>query len=491
MDSSNSHQQLHFILFPFMAQGHLLPMTDIGMMLAQQGVMVSIITTPLNAQRIQATVARGADSGLRIKLIEVPFPSDKAGLPNKYESVDMMPSLRLGKEFFEATYIMQESVETLFEQLTPKPSCIIADMTLPYTANIATKFGIPRISFNGFSAFCMACLVKLQIHNVLDSITSESEPFAIPGLPHHIEITRNQLPQAMIDMTGFAEKVWAAEGINFGFIINSFDELETEYIQELRKAKGHKVWCIGPVSLSNKDELDKLHRGNKASIDVHQCLEWLNKQQPGSVLYVCLGSLCNLIPLQLIELGLGLEASGKPFIWDIRSGETTKELKKWIVEYGFEEKTKGRGFLIRGWAPQLVILSHPAVGGFLTHCGWNSTLEGICAGKPMATWPLFGDQFCNEKLVLQILKIGVRVGSEVTIRWGEEERFGVLVKKEHVKMAVDQLMDGGMESEERRKRVQELRELAKKAISVEGSSFLNMQSLIQDVLQQSLLRRNE
>ena len=110
--------------------------------------------------------------------------------------------------------------------------------------------------------------------------------------------------------------------------------------------------------------------------------------------------------------------------------------KKWISEEGFEERTKGRGLIIRGWAPQVLILSHPSIGGFLTHCGWNSTLEGISAGVPMITWPLFADQFLNEKLVTQVLKIGVSVGMEVPMKFGEEEKTGVLVKKEDIKRAI-------------------------------------------------------
>jgi UDP-glucosyl transferase 73C len=119
--------------------------------------------------------------------------------------------------------------------------------------------------------------------------------------------------------------------------------------------------------------------------------------------------------------------------------------KKWISEDRFEERIKGRGLLIRGWAPQLLILSHPSVGGFLTHCGWNSIIESISAGVPMLTWPLFGDQFMNEKLVVQVQKIGVRVGVEDPVKWGEEEKIGVLVEKEDVKAAIDMLMDEGEE----------------------------------------------
>jgi len=158
-------------------------------------------------------------------------------------------------------------------------------------------------------------------------------------------------------------------------------------------------------------------------------------------------------------------------------------LNKWSKESGFEEKTKGVGLLIRGWAPQVLILSHPAIGGFITHCGWNSTLEAICASVPMLTWPLFGDQFFNEKFIVQVLRIGVRVGVESPVIWGDEEKSGVLVKKEDVVRAIEKLMDEGNEREERRKRVTELAEMAKKAVEG-GSSHFNVTQLIQDIMQQ-------
>jgi UDP-glucosyl transferase 73C len=176
-------------------------------------------------------------------------------------------------------------------------------------------------------------------------------------------------------------------------------------VKEYRKAREDRVWCVGSISLCNNEYLDKVERGNKASIEEDECLKWLDSQQPCSVVYACLGSLCNLITSQLIELGLGLEESKKPFIWVIRGlAKNNEELEKWISEDRFEERIKGRGLLIRGWAPQLLILSHPSVGGFLTHCGWNSIIESISAGVPMLTWPLFGDQFMNEKLVVQVRK---------------------------------------------------------------------------------------
>lgn len=172
-----------------------------------------------------------------------------------------------------------------------------------------------------------------------------------------------------------------------------------------------------------------------------------------------------------------------------RGGEKSDGLERRILQQGFEERIEGRGLVIRGWAPQVLILCHPSVGGFLTHCGWNSTLEGVCAGVPMITCPLFAEQFINEKLVVQVLGIGESVGVEAAVTWGLEDKFGLLMKKDQVKEAIEKVMDKGEEGEERRQRARELGEMAKCAVEQGGSSYLNIEKLIQFVLQQTISRR--
>lgn len=195
------------------------------------------------------------------------------------------------------------------------------------------------------------------------------------------------------------------------------------------------------------------------------------------------GSLCNLIPNQLIELALGLEVSRRPFIWAIRTGENSEELRKWVSENGFENGIKGRGVLIWGWAPQVLILSHPSIGGFLTHCGANGIQEGVCSGVPLVTWPLFSDQFINEQLVVKVLKIGVSVGAKLPVNEGEEDKYGIQVKREDVKAAIDKLMEEeSEESKERKRRVKELAEKARRAVAEGGSSHLNLSLLIKDIM---------
>ncbi|KAJ7972316.1 Glycosyltransferase [Quillaja saponaria] len=347
---------------------------------------------------------------LSIHLVHVQFPFEEAGLPEGCENIDMLPSSDLVTNFFTAIKLMQKPAEELFETLTLKPNCIISDVCIPWTAQIAKRYHIPRIAFHGFSCFALLCLHNVYNSKVAENITSESEQFVVPAIPDHIEITKVQLPASLDPkLKDFTEQLMDADVNSYGEIVNTFEELEQEYV------KGYK-------------------------------------KQPNSAVYVCLGSLCNLIPLQLVELAVGLEASNRPFIWVIRGHNKLDELENWIKEDGYEERLKGRGLLIRGWAPQVLILSHSSIGGFLTHCGWNSILEGVTVGVPMVTWPLFADQFLNEKLVAQVLKIGVRIGVEDPVIWGKEEKIGVLVKKDDIKEAIEKLMDEGEESEEKKKK---------------------------------------
>ncbi|KAK2639746.1 hypothetical protein Ddye_027541 [Dipteronia dyeriana] len=425
--TSNTHQ-LHFVLIPLLCPGHLLPMVDIARLLAQHGVKITLIVTPLNAILFDKIINRDIESGLSIQLLQIPFPSVEAGLPEGYEDLSALPSRSLAINFFDALRMMQQPMEKFVEDTHPRPSCIISDRHLPWTIDITS--------------------------------------------PNNLK--------------GFQDEIKAADMASYGLVINSFEELESSYVKECKKVKGDKVWCIGPVSLCNKEDIDKSQRCNKTSSNIddqNQYLKWLDSWPSNSVIYACLGTLSCLTPLQLMELGLGLEASNRPFIWVIREDQKSSELEKFIhEEEGFEKRTKDRGLVIQDWAPQVLILSHPAIGGFLTHCGWNSTLEGVCAGVPMITWPLLAEQFYNEQIIVKVLRIGESVGANVASKWGEEDKYGVKVKSETIRKAIDMVMDEE-EGEEKRKRIRELGDLANKALEG-GSSYCNIRLLIKDIMKQ-------
>ncbi|XP_024983884.1 UDP-glycosyltransferase 73C6-like [Cynara cardunculus var. scolymus] len=485
--ASEPISRLHFLLIPLLAPGHTIPMIDMAKLLVQRpNVVVTIVTTPLNAIRYGPNLQQHINSGLPVRFLELPFPAAEAGLPEGCESADALPGLHLLPNFSVAIGMLQERLEQRFESLDPRPSCIISDRYMLWTADTATKYEIPRIIFDGMSCFKQLCTHHLYASKVLDGLP-DSEPFVLPGLPHQIEITKVQLPQEFnpVDLATREqlERAREPELRAYGLVINSFEELEQEYVNELKKLKNGRVWCLGPSSLINNNDFGKVIRGNGTSINEQRILNWLDSKESGSVIYVCFGSSSQVIPPQLVELGLGLEASNHPFIWVIRAGDRAKEIEEWIIETGFEERMKDRGLLIRDWAPQLLILSHPSTGGFLTHCGWNSILEGVCAGVPLITWPQFADQFLNEKQAIQVLGIGMAVGAQQVVHWGIEDKFGVMVKSEQVSNAIRKMMDIGTEGNERRKKAKLLAKVANKAIEEGGSSYKNLTLLIQDIME--------
>ncbi|XP_057534595.1 UDP-glycosyltransferase 73C3-like [Amaranthus tricolor] len=472
--------KLHAIVIPLMSQSHLIPMIDLSKLLAQRGLTVSIITTPLNALHYQPILKSPINSNLQIHLIPLHFPCNDVGLPQNCENLDSLPCPKLKTKFLQSSYLLQNPLEDYLVKVNPSPSFIIS--SLPWTHHVAQKFNIPRFAYQGVSCFTLFCSHKMMVHKVYESVKSDFEPFYVPEILDKVEFTYAQLPKMMkkncsIDdcdgLKQIQDQFKEAESSAEGLLVNSFEELELDYVKSYKNVM-RNVLCVGPLSISSKMK-------NEGNFEGHYCLKWLDLMKPKSVLYVCFGSLCHLMPKQLIELGMGLESSNCPFIWVIRDVDYNEDVMKWLKDENFESRVQGRGLIVKGWAPQVLILSHSATGGFLTHCGWNSTLEAICAGVPMITWPMFAEQFFNEKFIVQVLKIGVRIGVEVSMQWGEEKNDGVYVTRECVKNAIEKLMDGWEIGQERRRRAIEYGEKAKRAIEEGGSSYLNITSFIKHV----------
>lgn len=243
----------------------------------------------------------------------------------------------------------------------------------------------------------------------------------------------------------------------------------------------------------NKDFSDKAERGNN-NVD-ERCysncdflLNWLNSKEQNSVLYVCFGSLTRFPTIQLVEIAHGLEASEHPFIWVVLNKKENsdddedidKENEGFLERFEERMKESQKGLVIREWAPQMLILEHPALGGTVTHCGWNSIVEAVTAGLPMITWPLFAEQFYNEKLLTEVVRIGVSVGvKKWSFDWWHIEKE--VVKRDKVEKVVRFLMSHEEEALEMRKRVKKLSEAAKVAVESGGSSQSNLTALINEL----------
>lgn len=480
-DNLTASERTHFVLVPLMAQGHTIPMIDMACLLAEHGALVSFITTPVNASRMAGFINHAVETGLTIQFVKLHFPALEFGLPDGCENADMLQSRDQFKNFMEACAALRDPLGAYLRQQQQTPSCIISDMSHWWTADIAREFGIPKLSFNGFCSFASLVRYIIVRDNLLEHVEDENELINFPGFPTPLELTKAKCPGSVsaYGLDQIRKNINKEEMVSTGVVINSFQELEALYIESFEQITGKKVWTVGPTCLYNKDSKTMTARGNKALVDEAQCLQWLDSMKPSSVIFISFGSLACTAPQQLVELGLGLEASKKPFVWVIKAGDKLPEVEEWLAE-GFEERVKDRGLIIRGWAPQVMILWHKAIGGFMTHCGWNSTIEGICAGVPMITWPHFAEQFVNERLVVDVLKTGIEVGVKAVTQWGQEQKE-IAVTRDAVETAVSKLMDKEKAAEEMRIRAKEFGVKARKALEEGGSSYNNINLLIQEM----------
>jgi hypothetical protein len=243
-----------------------------------------------------------------------------------------------------------------------------------------------------------------------------------------------------------------------GLVLDTFDALEADELASLRRDLAVPVFDVGPLHILSPAASSSLLRQDR------RCLDWLDGRSPSSVLYVSFGSLASMSAADLVETAWGIADSGRPFLWVLRPGLVCGAPPSSLPE-GFDAATRGRGVVV-SWAPQVEVLSHRAVGGFWTHCGWNSTMESVCAGVPMLCRPFFGDQMGNARYVDQVWRVGVTLDGEL--------------ERGRVEAAIAALMDGAREpGAGMRQRALELKRSAAASIGSEArSSSLNVDKLV-------------
>ncbi|XP_074269719.1 UDP-glycosyltransferase 90A1-like [Silene latifolia] len=456
---------LHVALFPFMSKGHMIPLLQLVKLIHihKPEAKFTIFTTPANEPFIVSSLTSIPPK--LINIICLCFPPTSQIIAG-VESTDQLPSMSLFTPFLYATETLQPYFETALKSLLPI-TCLISDGFLHWTLESASKFNIPRLAFYGMNNYSFVLCTVMVGGRLFSKVESEEELITVPGL-RWVQVTRNhfdspwneQEPQGPV--VDYIAKCVMATSNSYGLLVNSFDELESKYLDFWNLNFQPKAWCIGPLCLAHEPKLDNCYKPN--------WVNWLDNKwaERRHVLYVAFGTQAEISNEQLKEIMIGLENSRIDFLWALRIKPNQEE----IVD-GLEERVQGRGLIVRGWVDQRMILEHEAIQGHLTHCGWNSTTESICANVPILAMPMLAEQHLNAKMVVKELKVGLRVETCN----GSTKGF---VKSEELKRVIFEFM-GKEHGEMVRENVEELSKVAKKSIQEGGSSWINLESLLTDL----------
>ncbi|KAG9447685.1 hypothetical protein H6P81_013813 [Aristolochia fimbriata] len=425
----------HIILFPFMAQGHLIPFVSLAKLLQRRtNCLVTLLSTPLNVQKFRSVLPPDAP----IQVHSLPFDASDHGLPLGAENTDGLP-FPLWVRLFHASRALRPAFEQFLSDFRRRhgrpPLCVVADFFLGWTLFAARAMGVYHAVFTTCGAYGTAAFISLWGN--LPHTKTEEEQFHLPGFPESFRLERSQMSLYMRAADGndewsrFFREISPPCFESDALLCNSVAEMEPFGLEVLRGMMKMPVWCIGltlpPSSLHRhpSSSFSDNRTGKETGISITDCVEWLNTHPPSSVLYISFGSQNTISETQMLKLAEGLESAGHPFIWVVRppiGHDVNADFREeWLPE-GFEERMRERkqGILVRKWAPQLEILAHESTGAFLSHCGWNSVLESMSQGVPIIAWPLASDQFYNSKMMEEELGVSLELTrglvAEITVQ---------------------------------------------------------------------------
>ncbi|CAL0319264.1 unnamed protein product [Lupinus luteus] len=479
MGSLERMEKLHAVCIPYPAQGHISPMLKLAKLLHFRGFHITFVNTEYNHKRFLK--ARGSD--FLNALPSFHFETIHDGLPqsDNLDATQDIPSLSDSTRKNCLPHFRNLLSKLNNDSNIPPVSCVFSDGAMSFTADAAQELGIPIVMFwtmsaCGFMGYLQySKLVQKGILPLKDSsyITNgylETTIDWVPGmekirlkdLPSFIRIT--DLNDIMFDF--MIVEIERTRQRASAIILNTFDALEPNVLHALSSTISSPIYTIGPLNflLNDVTHKDLETLGSNLWNEDLECLKWLDTKDPNSVVFVNFGSITTMTREQMIEFAWGLANSNKTFLWVIRTDLVAGENTALPLE--FVTVTKNRS-LLSSWVPQEKVLAHPAIGVFLTHNGWNSTLESICGGVPMICWPFFAEQQTNCLFCCEEWGIGLEIED---------------VKRDKIEGLVRELMDGE-KGKEMKERALELKKLGQDSASAfVGSSFLNFDKMVHQVL---------
>lgn len=457
------------LVIPKNAQGHLFPCMELCKHLLSRNYQITLIVV----SDITSSIPTSLQQSSHFKVSNISSGSD--------------PFPDFGPRQHN---LMAKGLETLLahrDSDSTRPICAVIDHIMSKTQEVFSKFDIPSVVFITSGA-CWAA-VQHAAWVVRAGDMKPGEIRNLPGLPEEMVLKYSDLKQRRHWLPPPRATTEAEEGklkpprgpplpgepapwveevkSSLAILINTSDDLERPFLDYISRLTNKPVWGVGPLlpdqywqssDLVLRDREIRPKRESNYSED--EVVEWLDSKPGGSVIYVSFGSEVSPTIEEYTELAKALEQSTRPFIWVIQRKSGGPEHRESYFPHGLDKKVGKRGLIIHGWAPQLMILSHPSTGGFVSHCGWNSTVESLVRGVPSLAWPIRGDQYYNAKLVVNHLKIGAMVS---------ESYPADLVKMDHILNGMEKILS----DEQIRKRSAALRDEFEKGFPVSSLASLD------------------
>ncbi|CAI9286880.1 unnamed protein product [Lactuca saligna] len=454
---SSENQQTSVLLVTAHAQGHINPMLRLGKLLASKGLHVTLTTNDLALKNRSSTIG-----GVHLEYFSDGLPEDHDRLNGNIDTF----MISMGK-------FGPGSLSALIRASGRKFACLINTPFLPWVADVAAEFELPCAMV--WIQACTVFHVFNCFYNRLNEFPTENNLEMVVNLPGLPSLRAEDLPSfvlpsnTMFTFDGILKELFYNLHKYKWVLGNSFMELEKDVITSVNDA-GLPFWPVGPIVpatlFGKEDAIDGDLKGlNKfKSTTESNCLEWLDKQHPASVVYISFGTLVFSSKSNIENIATGLKISKRPFLWVVKLPENQE-----THQFDILEEIKEQGLIVR-WSPQTAVLSHPSVGCFLSHGGWNSMIESVTAGVPMIVCPQWTDQPTNAKLVTDVWGIGVKLNKNPEAFFDGED----------VARCMEEVLSGPR-SEEFRKNGAELKRAAREAVADGGSSDKNIQLFVDAV----------
>lgn len=469
----------HAILFPYPLQGHVIPAVHLAVKLASRGFTITFV----NTLSVHHQIVKSSQPGTTADNDDIFAGARKSGLDIRYKTIsDGFPlgfdrSLNHDQFWEGVRYVFSAHVDELVGNMVgsePPVTCLIADTFFVWTSMIASKYNLVNISFWTEPALVLSLYYHLDLlikngHFAKSHDNRKDTIKYIPGveaiepedLMSYLQSTDTSTTVHRIIYQAFSD-VKKADFI----LCNTVQELESDTISALQQKQ--PIYPIGPIFPSGFA---------KSSVATSlwsesNCTNWLDSKPTGSVLYVSFGSYAHASKRDIEEIAYGLLLSQVNFVWVLRPDIVSSDETD-ILPVGYEDQIKGRGLIVT-WCCQIEVISHPAIGGFMTHCGWNSVLESVWCGVPLLAHPLLTDQFTNRKLVVDDWRIGLNLV--------DDHHKGKTITRDEAAEKISRLMGGkGGDDHELRKNIQEAKKILENALTKIGSSEKNLTQFIKDV----------